>query len=39
MSDNQNNEAQNNELDDLITAFVSPMPNQKVILSDYEARR
>lgn len=29
----------NQELDDLITAFVSPMPNQNVILSDYEARR
>ena len=33
------NEANSNELDALITAFVSPMPNQNVILSDYEAKK
>ena len=27
-----------NELDSLITAFTSPMPNQKKILVDYEAK-
>ena len=27
------------ELDNLITAFTAPMPNQKVILTDYEAKK
>ena len=27
------------ELDNLITAFTAPMPSQKVILTDYEAKK
>ena len=27
------------ELDQLITSFTAPMPNQKVILTDYEAKQ
>lgn len=28
-----------NDLDELVTAYTAPMPNQKLILTDFEAKK
>ena len=30
---------QQNDLDELVTAYTAPMPNQKLILTDFEAKK
>ena len=36
---NSGSEKPTNDLDELVTAYTAPMPNQKLILTDFEAKK